>query len=86
MHEASEAYLAALDELRQGGITHPSYEQIDALGYRAVLTMLANTPWAKRFERLGPLDRKSFGALTAGWALMIENAINAKLGERETAA
>jgi hypothetical protein len=74
---------AASDELHAGGITHPTFEQIDVIGHQAVLTMLSHTPWARRHEHPAPNQRKTFAELTTAWAQMIERAITSRLGDNE---
>jgi len=47
------------------GCTHPSHAQLDALGSIALRTALTDTAWVRYFERVSPVERKTFGGLVA---------------------
>jgi hypothetical protein len=70
-----EAMRDAITRMNQLGSTHPSHAQLDSLGAIAVRTALTNTPWSRHFERVGPMERKTFAALVAAWSPTVENNI-----------
>lgn len=64
----------------------PSYEQLDVLGFHAMQTALAATPWARRYRPQQPYQRQHFGSLFNGWATSIENRLRPLLTETDEAA
>jgi hypothetical protein len=68
-----------ITQLHGLGVSVPSHNQWDVLGYQSLLTALASTIWHHRFEHLPPNQRRSCRALTDGWAATIRNS----LGEPE---
>jgi hypothetical protein len=62
------------------GSTFPTGQQLDALGFRCVLTALQQTPWRRNFEAVAPRERRSFAALIEVWCSTIES----RLGEQTT--
>src|SRR5262249_15431982 len=64
----------------QRGLGNPSAAQLQALGSRAILGMIINSPYAKDFPHIAPAERKSFATFTEAWAAMIERHVNTKLG------
>jgi hypothetical protein len=75
---------AAITEMNQLGCSHPSHAQLESLGALALRTALTQTPWVKYFERISPVERKSFAGLVASWSQPVERAIAARLGDKET--
>src|SRR5262249_17398855 len=59
---------------------NPSPAKLQALGSRAILEMINNSPYAKFFPHIAPAERKSFATFTEAWAAMIERHVNTKLG------
>jgi hypothetical protein len=57
------------------GLSHPSHAQLDSLGGLALRSALMMTPWSRHFERVGPLERKTFCGLTQAWTPMVERHI-----------
>jgi hypothetical protein len=76
---------AGITEINQLGVTHPSHAQLESLGALALRTALTQTHWARYFERVSPVEAKTFAALIASWSATVERAIEAKLGESEAA-
>jgi hypothetical protein len=72
---------AAITEMNQLGCTHPSHAQLESLGALALRTALTRTGWARYFERVSPVDAKTFAGLVASWSATVERQITAKLGE-----
>jgi hypothetical protein len=70
-----------ITQLHGLGVSVPSHQQWDVLGFQSLLTALAGTVWHHRFEHLPPNQRRSFKALTEGWAATVRNS----LGEPEQA-
>jgi hypothetical protein len=73
--QALAAFVAAirdmtdsLHETRGLGADHPSHEQLEAFGWRALCTALEGTLFRRRVDRIAPLSRTSFTAFTAQWA------------------
>jgi hypothetical protein len=73
-----------ITQMNQLGCTHPSHAQLESLGALALRTALTQTLWARYFERVSPVEAKTFAGLVASWSTTVERAIEAKLGERET--
>ena len=74
-------------EMHQLGQAAPSHEQLDSLGHRCLLTALAQTIWGRRFERIPPLERRSFADLADTWRDHLLPQIEARIGdEREPEA
>jgi hypothetical protein len=71
----------ALTQMNRLGCSHPSHAQLDALGAIALRTALTNTAWSRYFERVGPMERKTFAALVATWSTMVERSIQQRLGD-----
>lgn len=63
------------------GAGNPTSDQLRVLGKNAILTALAQTPWAKEFEHLAPGQRHTFTGLGKGWADAVERNITLRLGE-----
>jgi len=78
------ALLETLIKMQRLGSVAPSLEQLLALGRRALLTALAETPWHRDFELVEPRLRRSFVELVALWVDMNEKAIAAKFGQQKT--
>ena len=68
------------------GSNFPSHDQLDTLGYAAVMTALLRTPWARQFRPMQPSQRREFGPLFAGWAEVLENRIKPLLADVEDEA
>jgi hypothetical protein len=66
---------------RATGSQTPSWDQLDALGYSALQTAIARTPWARRFRPIAPSERRDFGPLFSGWATVVENRLRPLLTE-----
>jgi hypothetical protein len=88
---ALDLLISASTDLRNGitvmnklGCTHPSHAQLDALGSIALRTALTDTAWVRYFERVSPVERKTFAGLTATWAAMVERYIASRLGDDQT--
>jgi hypothetical protein len=78
------ALLETLIKMQQLGSVAPSHEQLLALGRRALLAALAETPWRRDFELVEPRLRRSFVELTGVWIAANERTIAAKLGQQKT--
>jgi hypothetical protein len=79
---ALDQLVAASDQLREHvdrihalGVNSPSHEQVEVLGYQALLTALNRTRWDRRFERLAPNQRRTFEKLVEGWCAQLERAV-----------
>jgi hypothetical protein len=88
---ALELLVGASTDLRNGitvmnrlGCTHPSHQQLDALGSIALRTALTDTAWVRYFERVSPVERKTFAGLVAQWSAMVERHIASRLGDEQT--
>jgi hypothetical protein len=57
------------------GAEFPSNEQLEVLGYSAVMTVLLQTPWSRRFRPMQPSQRRQFGPLFNGWVTVIQGRI-----------
>jgi hypothetical protein len=68
------------------GSQSPTWDQLDALGFAALQTAIARTPWARRFRPIAPSERRDFGPLFDGWATTLENRLRAKLAEPDEEA
>jgi hypothetical protein len=66
-----------ITEMNRLGLTHPSHNQLDTLGGIALRSALMNTPWQRHFERVGPMEQKTFAVLMQSWSPMIERHIAA---------
>jgi hypothetical protein len=71
--------------LQQRGLGSPNSAQLQALGRRAILGALVDSPFAKEFEHVAPRERQNFAQFTSSWAAAIENAVGAKT-KKEAAA
>ena len=67
--------------IHQRGLANPSGAQLLALGRRAVLAAMVNTPLTREFERLSKADWANFKHFTASWASAIERHVGAKKHE-----
>jgi hypothetical protein len=76
----------ALTQINRLGCSHPSHAQLDSLGALALRTALSATAWNRYFERTAPGERKTFAALVAAWATMVERQIQQRLPGDEEAA
>jgi hypothetical protein len=47
------------------GAPVPSGQQVDSLGYRSLLTVIAASPWARHFDHVAPNERRTFSQLVA---------------------
>jgi hypothetical protein len=65
------------------GAAVPSAAQLDALGYRCLLTAIGGTVWRRHFETLAPHERRSFSELCALWGRTLQRSIAARLGDAE---
>jgi hypothetical protein len=68
------------------GCSHPSHAQLDSLGAIALRTTLTQTAWARYFERVSPVERKTFAALVKAWATTVERNVEQRLGDDEPEA
>jgi hypothetical protein len=75
-----------LGRLHDAGVSVPTREQLDTLGYHPVMTSLMQTPWHQRFRYLGPSERRSFGQLFADWCSVAEGRLKSLLAEPNDAA
>jgi len=75
-----------LSQLHGLGVRFPSQQQLDVLGGQALQTAVLATPWGKRYQLLPPDQRRSFRTLVDDWSTMIEQRINAQLGEQKDKA
>ena len=57
------------------GANFPTRDQLDALGFSALMTAVLQTPWAKRFRPMQPSQRRHFRDLFDGWATVLDNRI-----------
>ena len=84
------AMIAALGEMHKLGQGSPTAEMFRVNAVICLKSMLQTLPqsWVGDFEfrRLGPLEKKKFGDLVAGWSAMIETNIAARLGETKEEA
>jgi len=71
---------------RTTGGNFPSRDQLDTLGYAAVMTALLRSPWAKRFRPMQPSQRREFGPLFEGWCAVLESRIRPLLEDDDEAA
>ena len=72
----------AATAIHQGGVTHPTYEQIEAFAHRCVLAGLSSTGLRRRFETLPPSERnRTMTAVVEQWAVAVERNIAQRLGE-----
>jgi hypothetical protein len=74
----------AITQMNQLGCSHPSYAQLESLGALALRTALTQTGWARYFERVSPVEAKTFAGLVESWSTTVERQIEAKLDERTT--
>jgi hypothetical protein len=72
MIEEANALESTLKEMHLLGSSFPSRAQLDALGARALKTVLMQTPWRREFDHLAPSERQSFPKLVGDWAARIE--------------
>jgi hypothetical protein len=70
-------------EANRLGLSHPSHAQLDSLGGLALRSSLMMTPWSRHFERVGPMEKKTFSGLMQAWTPMIERHI-ASLEQTDT--
>src|SRR5262249_15939086 len=91
--KALKAFITELNNLKkvivamqQRGNNTPSAAQLQALGRRALLGQLVDSPLAKEFEHVSPRERQDFAVFTNSWASSVERAINQKLGGDEKVA
>jgi hypothetical protein len=83
---ASQDMRNALTEMNKLGCTHPSHAQLDSLGALALRTALTQTAWVRYFERVSPVERKSFVSLVAVWAAQVERNIQQRVGDQTNEA
>jgi DNA repair ATPase RecN len=84
--ERGAALQEALGEIHNYGSPFPTRQQLNVLGMIALRSSLQSTPWERAVERTSPGERRSFGALCAGWRDTIEQSnIRPRLGESEAA-
>src|SRR5262249_15216415 len=69
--------------LQQRGAGSPNGAQLLALGRRAILGALVDSPFAKEFEHIAPRERQSFANFTASWAHAVERAAEWKLNQNQ---
>ena len=83
---ASNFLKADFDHLLRLGIPSPRQEQLDVLGYAALLTSLGQAiPWRRRFQVLAPRERKTFASLGTAWCEHLMRDVERRLGESEPA-
>jgi hypothetical protein len=83
---ASNFLKADFDHLLRLGISAPRAEQLDVLGYAALLTSLGQAiPWRRRFQVLAPREKKTFASLGAAWCESLMRDVERRLGEAEPA-
>jgi hypothetical protein len=84
---ASQQLRECCTELNRLGVSHPSHSQLDSLGAIALRTALTQTAWVRYFERVSPMEAKTFGQLIGQWRNMVErNAVAPHLADAEPAA
>src|SRR5262249_24944894 len=88
---ALELLVSASSGLRHGitgmnrlGCTHPRHAQLHAPGSIALRPALTDTAWVRYFERVSPVERKTFAGLVAAWAAQVERYIASRLGDDQT--
>jgi hypothetical protein len=79
---ASQDMRNAMTAMNRLGASHPSHAQLDSLGALALRTALTASSWSRYFERVSPVERKSFAALVAAWAAQVERHIASRLGDQ----
>lgn len=84
--EGSDELRKIVQAINARGRGNPSASQLQALGSRAILGMIINSPYAKDFQHISPAERKNFATFTEAWASMVERAVNQKLGGDEKVA
>jgi len=66
--KASNVVREAIAELQNRGVESPSAAQLQALGRRAILGNLVDSPFHRDFEHLAPRERTNFAHFTNAWA------------------
>ena len=85
--DRSAALMDLLRKLHQTtGQNFPSREQLDGLGYAAVMTAVLKTPWGHSFRPIPPSQRREFAPLFDGWAQVIEGRLQPLLIDEDAAA
>jgi hypothetical protein len=82
--EAGNRLSTSLDAIHAAGFSHPHHQQLLSMAERATVTKLGELPWKRAFPVLPPGQRTSFARFISEWEHMLQNAIAAKLGEKET--
>jgi hypothetical protein len=54
LSETGKLLVGIVSQLRAAGINFPSHDQLDVLGGQCIATMLMNTPWGRRYQRIAP--------------------------------
>ena len=65
---ASKVVREAIAELQTRGVNSPNGAQLLALGRRAILGALVDSPFAKEFGHIAPRERQNFAHFTNAWA------------------
>lgn len=88
MIEGSNDLRKIVQAINARGINNPSAAQLQALGSRAILGKIVDSPFARDFQHLAPRERQSFVGVTEAWSTMIERAVSAKIKQtkKEVAA
>jgi chromosome segregation ATPase len=79
---ASHDMRNALTAMNRLGCTHPSHAQLDSLGALALRTALTETAWVRYFERVSPVERKTFAGLVAAWSQQVERSVKQRLDDQ----
>jgi hypothetical protein len=83
---ASQQLRESCTELNKLGAAYPSHSQLDSLGSIALRTALTQTAWVRYFERVSPMEAKTFGQLIGQWSATVErNSIAPVLADAEPA-
>jgi|SRR5262249_5315446 len=84
--KALKAFIEAANDIKkvivatnQRGLANPSATQLQALGRRAILGQIVDSPFAKEFEHIAPRERQNFAAFTGSWASAIERFASQQL-------
>jgi hypothetical protein len=77
--EVGNAFFQIAQKMRLLGADRPTATQLDALGYRCLLTAVGQSPWHRRFEIVPPSERRSFATLTRIWVDALEQQIEQRL-------
>jgi len=79
--EASNDLRKIIAATNQRGLGNPSAAQLQALGSRAILGSLIDSPYARDFQHLAPRERTRFCEFTSAWASALERFASQKLNK-----